>query len=310
MSDDVINAENDTYWAFVFNLIKQHLSGTPPTVLWHYTSGAALIDIIKSGTLYATQIACVNDTTEFRYSIELLKDAFARRRRTATNPAEVALVDYILANISTETVTNEWFVTCFSKRRDDLSQWRAYSGGENGYAIGLDAHALLPSLRLPDFYLGPVNYYTTLHVQVVDAVAAATVQFFLQGLAAPARTVAGWTQSFLTKWVIVIGYIAPVIKHPAFKDEEEWRIFHPLQPSDPPHMVYRQKRTLMSRHLPLRFFRPGVPDNPKLMPITEIMVGPSRHKSITRVSVGDLMRTQGYGASLPVSMSDVPFQET
>ena len=30
------------------------------------------------------------------------------------------------------------FVTCLSERRDDLSQWRAYSGGEGGYAIQFD----------------------------------------------------------------------------------------------------------------------------------------------------------------------------
>jgi hypothetical protein len=144
---------------------------------------------------------------------------------------------------------------------------------------------------------------------VVDAVAAETVRLFLLGLLAPGRTLAGWMQSFLAAWVSAIGYIAPVIKHPAFKDEEEWRIFHPLRDTDPPHMVYRQKRTLMSRHLPLRFFRPGVSDDPKLMPVTEIMVGPSRHKNVSRVSVGDLMRTQGYGASFNVTMSDVPFQE-
>ena len=310
MSDDVIPAENDAYVRFVFDLIKQHLSGTPPDVLWHYTSGAALIDIIKSGSLFATQIACVNDATEIRYSVEKLRAAFARRRLNATNPDEVALVDHVLGNISTETVNSEWFVICFSKRRDDLSQWRAYSGGENGFAIGVDAHALLSSIKRDGFYLGPVNYDERTHSHVVDQIAAATITFYLRGLALPGRTRAGWMQSFLTAWAVHIGHIAPVIKNPAFKDEEEWRIFHPLQPADTPNMVYRQKRTLMSRHLPVRLFKAAVPDEPKLMPITGVMVGPSRHKNITRVSVGDLMRTQGYGASISVSMSDIPFQET
>jgi hypothetical protein len=310
MSDAVTPTEDAAYWSFVFNLIRQRLSGTPPDTLWHYTDGGALIEITKSGSLFATQIACVNDTTEFRYSIELLRDAFVRHRPSATSPSEIALLDYVVANISTDTVTSEWFVTCFSTRKDDLSQWRAYSGGENGCAIGFDARALLPSLRQPaNYYLGPVNYDASVHAQIVDVVAAATVRFFLQGLGAPGRTPAGWMQSFLPAWANAIGYIAPVIKHPAFKDEDEWRIFHPLRDTDPPHMIYRQKRTLMSRHLPLRFFRTGVPDDPKLMPIAEIMIGPSRHKNVSRTSVGDLMRTRGYGSAVAVTMSNAPFQE-
>jgi len=310
MSDTVTPAEHDSYWKFVFQLIQSHLSGAPPDVLWHYTSGATMIEIIKSGTLFATQIACVNDTTEFRYSVELLIEAFRRRRPTATNADEIALLDYILANISTDTGANEWFVACFSLQRDDLSQWRAYSGGENGCAIAFDARALIPSIRMPTFFLGPVNYDAALHVQIVDAVAAATVRFFLQGLTAAARTRTGWMQSFLTAWVVVIGYIAPVLKHPAFRDEREWRIFHPLQATDRPHMQYRQRRTLMSRHLPLRLFRPGVPDDPKLMPIIEIMVGPSRHKNVSRISVGDLLLTQGYPpGACNISMSIAPYQE-
>lgn len=35
-----------------------------------------------------------------------------------------------------------YFVTCFSEEEDDLSQWRAYCGGENGYAIGFRAAGL------------------------------------------------------------------------------------------------------------------------------------------------------------------------
>src|SRR5215469_3361650 len=159
MTDNVIPAENDAYVRFVFDLIKQHLSGTPPDMLWHYTSGAALIDIIKSGSLFATQIACVNDATEIRYSVEKLRAAFARRRLNATNPDEVTLVDYVLSTISAETVNSEWFVICFSKRRDDLSQWRAYSGGENGYAIAFRAGGLIGlSERSRRSLLVRVNY--------------------------------------------------------------------------------------------------------------------------------------------------------
>jgi len=38
----------------------------PELIVWHYTSGPGLISIIESGTLYSTQVSCLNDATEIR----------------------------------------------------------------------------------------------------------------------------------------------------------------------------------------------------------------------------------------------------
>ncbi len=43
--------------------------------LWHYTTGAGLQGILESGTIYATQVACLNDSTEIRYASSLFKKA-------------------------------------------------------------------------------------------------------------------------------------------------------------------------------------------------------------------------------------------
>ena len=46
-----------------------------PTVpLYHYTTGTALIQIVKSGELWSTQLSCLNDVTELRYPIEQLRE--------------------------------------------------------------------------------------------------------------------------------------------------------------------------------------------------------------------------------------------
>jgi hypothetical protein len=38
-------------------------------IVWHYTTGESLIEIIRTGSLFATQVACLNDTTELRYAV-------------------------------------------------------------------------------------------------------------------------------------------------------------------------------------------------------------------------------------------------
>ena len=51
-----------------------------PSMLYHYTSGDSLIKIIKSGTLWATQVSCVNDQTELHYGQSLLINAIREIR--------------------------------------------------------------------------------------------------------------------------------------------------------------------------------------------------------------------------------------
>jgi hypothetical protein len=44
-------------------------------VLWHYTTGVGLKAILESGTLFATQVSCLNDSSEIRYAIGMFKKA-------------------------------------------------------------------------------------------------------------------------------------------------------------------------------------------------------------------------------------------
>jgi hypothetical protein len=205
--------------------------------------------------------------------------------------------------------TNEWFVACFSSERDDLSQWRAYGGGESGYSIGFASTELIKRGLLDHRLLVPVNYDRATHLLLVKAVTAATVQFFLDGLSA-GRERGAWAQAFLMEWVNNITYLAPILKDPAFHAEKEWRLILRLRPEDIENMKYRQKPAMMSRHLPLAFPPPGQPAS-KLLPISEIMVGPSRHKEISRVTVANMLRTHAYpDDQRTVSVSSIPFQTT
>jgi hypothetical protein len=66
-----------------------------------------------------------------------------------------------------------------------------------------------------------------------------------------------------------------------------------LQPDDTYKLQFRQKSSLMSRHLPLAY-PPGdlaLPENEKpwTLPIKEILVGPARNLEVSRISVGDLL---------------------
>jgi len=60
----------------------------PSGPLYHYTSGNGLIEIIKNGELWSTQVACLNDSSEMLYPIELLRTK-VKEKRAARITSEV-----------------------------------------------------------------------------------------------------------------------------------------------------------------------------------------------------------------------------
>jgi hypothetical protein len=270
--------------------LGQHFRGflrAPPKLLWHYTSGSSLVAIVESGTLWATQVACMNDHMEFEYAVGLLREAFQEKRAT-TPPSsdETCLYDRVAAGLAHGYgATSEWFVACLSEAPDDLSQWRAYGGGEGGCAIGFDGPSIAKCGLSDQCFLVPVSYDRGVHTALCRAVADATVQFFNEGLATYGAAAGEWADAFLAVWREMVIYLAPILKHDGFAAEREWRIVRRLRETDRAKMKYRQKQTMLSRHLPLAFPPPGKPGS-KLLPINKVCVGPSRHKEVSKVGSG------------------------
>jgi len=299
------------YSKAVVEIIATHLHRPYPSELWHYTTGDALIKILRSGTLWSTQVSCVNDALEFKHAVSLTQSAFKRRHDSDGNLTsdQKSLINEIqLALVQDGRETANYFVTCFSERRDDVSQWRAYGTGEGGYSIRFNIDALSGQSRMIG-YLAPVTYDRAVQDRVADAVVSQTLRLYDAGLSKrPGITLGVWTAAFLEAWREAVAYIAPLIKHEAFEAEKEWRLIKRLVVDDVPNMEYLQRQSMLSRHLPLVFMPPKGATWRRL-PIEEIMVGPSRHKGPSRVTVGDILLTYGYAAAdIRRTESNAPYQ--
>lgn len=302
----------NSYWDFVRGEIQKTGRQAPSSgVLWHYTSGEGLIGIIESGKFWTTQVACVNDSSELRYSSDLLLDQVRGKRLAAamTSTELDVLFERMFRGLSADVVpTSEWFIGSLSEEGDDLSQWRAYGGGEGGYAIGFDVAALHLALAQADIWLAVICYDRQTHLNIAHSVVDATIRFYLQGLAArPGVRAEVWVDTFLTAWSNVITYLAPMVKHPAFASEKEWRVIRRLTSADLPSVKIQQRHGMLRRHLPLALRTVHAPNH---LPIRAVRVGPARHKEVSRVSVATLLQTQKYPEQVynNVLVSDVPFQ--
>jgi hypothetical protein len=308
---------------------KLRYCDTPSTgVLWHYTSGHSLVEIIGSNQLYSTHVSCLNDNSEIRRAALLLHQAFraVREARSLTRPVLLA-VDDLFAAIKELSFSggddpsgflpfdeSPWFVACFSKCADDLSQWRAYAGGENGYAIGFEAKHLhnAASPKGNPAHLVRVNYGKEEQEAAARAITEEMVRLYGDGIAekdiSSKEQLAQWTDEFAREWMDLFSLFAPLVKDPAFKAEEEYRIVIPLLDDDTQNLEFEQRASLLARHLPLRFSDTN-PLTPPKLPIAEVVVGPGRHTGVSCMSLKELLDKNGYRACR-TSISAVPFQRT
>jgi hypothetical protein len=146
-------ADSEKYRQFVFEQVKTlgSLDFDFEIILWHYTTGDALIGIVESGTLFSTQVSCVNDSSEIRYAQSLFRQALTDTLSAYKGDERVKqfLTKYLKLMEEDPQVPShapsQFFIACFSAETDSLSQWRAYCNGVNGYAIGFKPAALVGS---------------------------------------------------------------------------------------------------------------------------------------------------------------------
>jgi hypothetical protein len=314
MADESIRKEeDDEYSRFVSHYLRSIVlhRALPPRV-YHYTTGAGLIGIIQSGSLWATQIACLNDTKELVHAVDELKDAIAKHRAVGVSvDAEFILQKMLGLLDKPDPEVSGAFVASFSEVDDDLSQWRAYGDGEGGYAIEFDTQALVNATAQYGSYFVPVYYTDQQKHTLFDDSIRWSETYFVQGLTTvPARDRELWGMLFAQRWLQHLSFLAPLIKHPKFAGEHERRIIHQLKPDDFSKLGFMQKQSLMSRYIPIRFAASDPDANGYTrLPITGIVIGPVRHREVSRISVGDLLVSKGYTvADVPVRISQVPYR--
>jgi hypothetical protein len=195
----VLQEDQDAYSRWVGPYLNKFFP-KQPTALYHYTTGNALIEIVKSGELWSTQVNCLNDASEFLYTMARLR----QRAGTLLASAQTPDVRFLLETIITELKRPVrgmlgWFVACFTEYGDDLSQWRAYGGGEGGYSIEFDSAILRTMSQQQVAMLGQVEYDEAKQDAFFDDFLKQTVSFFLYGIdkqRAPTRE--QWANEFLS----------------------------------------------------------------------------------------------------------------
>jgi hypothetical protein len=305
--------------AAVWALIKaSHQSLQLPETLYHYTDAAGLKGIIESGVVRATHVAFMNDASEYLHAVSLLTELVAEIRASENDPLRISLLDEIKEPVSLTRPQDvgPYFVACLSTKENSLNQWRAYGRGEGGFSIGFDASKLNERILKSNGILSPLIYDPSEQSKLVRQLllwALSEYQTIAASVPSDSRDEhrRDWAHMFLWRAAAA----APIIKNPAFAEEDEWRLIHmPMFKED---VRFVPKLLGLSPFTELRLGNPqtGVPervirlgrDLPDRLPIVKLWSGPGRTTDTSLLAGRTLLEQMGYDGVL-LESSKIPYR--
>ncbi|MEL7571278.1 MAG: DUF2971 domain-containing protein, partial [Eubacteriaceae bacterium] len=185
-------------------------------LVYHYCSVETFLNIVQSKTLWLSDILKSNDSKECTWIKDRINNQIIEHLSKTDAVALNAWNEwYISADMTT-------YVTCFSERKDFLSQWRAYAQDGKGLAIGfLKKHLLELNDNLPTHMIfDKVIYNEKQQKRFIDETANACISKMIQ------KGVGHIALSFDSDYKVKF----PLYKNSSFDEEKEWRIIFTSYP--------------------------------------------------------------------------------
>ena len=204
-----------------------------PRTLYHYTSADGLLGILKSHSIWMTNLRYMNDFSELQYAHEMI--ATVLKQKAAAQSAGEILKEFFRRIDNTfdpYAGDHDVFATSFCENGNLLSQWRAYGDKGGGYGVGLDFFHFF-SFVPKRCVLRKVIYRRSEQMasvgSVVDAFCAA-ISATTKGQTVKQADSDNTLPSFCQLFHGLMAEFVFCYKHPDFEQEQEWRLVHAYSP--------------------------------------------------------------------------------
>lgn len=256
-------------------------NGTPPDVLFHYTSQSGFLGILDSKQIWATKIQYLNDYSEFQLALDTAQDVLQALHEKEPDGTRRSKIECLLGSLSQITLLNVC-VASFSADGDLLSQWRAYAPEGGGCAIGFNSAALIARARDHNFTLMKCVYEQDQHKILIKNLVDEWLakDFNMEsGRIDPARpyTIVA-LRTGGDDFVRDLAKLAPIIKNSAFREENEWRLVS-TGGINADKLSFRPGRSMIAPYFPLPL------GDDRLNYIKTVTVGPAPHPQLAQSSV-------------------------
>ena len=266
--------------------------------LYHYTTQAGLLGIIRERKIWASNIHYLNDLNEFKHAIDLANTIawhMAERNKEEWLYKFRDRLKERLEQISKIHI----FVFSLSENGDQLSQWRGYCPSGSGYSIGFSREALKRVCIKEQFSLDPVIYNHSEKNKIINDL----IENVLNNYAHPNGNIPTEDQieHAINKLLPEFARIAPRLKDPAFSEENEWRLISGLVTIHDKRLRYRPGKSGIIPYLEIDL------NEARDSLFQEVVVGPTPEMYLATNAVSNLMSSEMLN-DWSVKCSQIPYR--
>lgn len=268
----------------------EEYQGNRPNILYHYTSYFGLDSIVKSGKVWFSDIAFLNDASEMQLAIDLISDYTGG---IDPNISELGreLIRRSSIHYAPDSPANGFFVACFCADGDLLSQWRAYGSG-GGYALGFNSREMADTGNIrvrkivydPELQKSFVQEIVNDTLKLLESVAGSRSIKDLDSDEHTLPTFCAFLSTHLTELLCSF-------KHYSFREEGEWRLIYDFQRDrDINELKFRLGNGFPVPYLemPLAIQKEKMPNSP----LVQIIHGPTLHPKLTQKSLALMLQRE------------------
>lgn len=268
----------------LFNISKRQ---NLPSVIYHYTNVQGLLGIINSMEMWATDILFLNDAAEYKYAKNLIHKKFRDLFKFEKNANK-----FLYNFVNRSHIINEYqiFVCSFSEDGNLLSQWRGYCPQNNGFSIGFDFNKIMSHLKQNksnEFFLAPCIYDDEYQNELFDALKKDTFENIIEILDDQINNKDNRSSDLFNEkyhnFTKLFLHLCSIIKHPAFAEEKEWRLFDISKRTEKNFINYRDG---INTVIPFKKF--NFSSTLIQCPIKEVYIGPNPNKKLAKDSLKNI----------------------
>ncbi|MGR9406272.1 DUF2971 domain-containing protein [Rhizobium leguminosarum] len=291
--------------------------------LIHYCSADTALKIIKNREIWLRNVRVMNDYMEVNHGFNLIRKSLQppvdtaietgmNEVKKALNVIHPGIADDAMSRFQhwSPLIQNETYVTCLSEHLDDenedgrLSMWRNYSSGQAGVGIVINTSMFARTDDALGVYSSPVTYLSDQGLEN----SLTQVAQRIRGRASFLSTVP--RETLLGHFFLLLRTIAHCSKHPGFKEEREWRIFHTLGLDE---LKILKLTTESLGGIPQRILKLPLDGTIEGLSVADlvdkILVGPSQYQGVIGMALADeLDRAGKKGAYQSIWSSPIPLR--
>lgn len=224
-TDEGFGGVTSSFWRTLIGIQGEWRDHGFPNHFFHYTTTAALQSICKSRSIWATDVFYLNDSSEYSYAVDLINEV-ANEVYSSVDPQwrNHFLMDPLSQYVVLTRRRQHPFIASFCEDGDLLSQWRGYSKGDAGVALGFRFH---PNEQLDGFLVRKVVYDEDEQRAIVRRIVQAWVDTYIAMVDATVGSPRLADYSVLSQALFEQIHC---FKHPSFAEEKEWRFIAFVDP--------------------------------------------------------------------------------